>query len=66
MSAVGSDGMNSVGSPNAVSALPRPLTIRSSVPDARNTPIATRIAMRYGMIRMATLKPSFAPSMKAS
>ena len=38
----------------------------SIAPEARNTPMATSMAMRYGMMRTAVEKPSFAPSMKAS
>ena len=37
--------------------------INSSIaPEALNIPMATRIAMRYGIIRTAISKPSFAPS----
>jgi len=35
-------------------------------PAARNIPTATRIATRYGIIRIATLKPSLAPSTNSS
>ena len=35
-------------------------------PVLRNTEIAARMAMRYGMMVTATPKPSFAPSTKAS
>ena len=34
----------------------------SIAPEALNIPMATRIAMRYGIIRTAISKPSFAPS----
>ena len=41
--------------------------MRASIaPDARNTPMATSMAMRYGMMRTAVANPSFAPSMNAS
>ena len=38
----------------------------SMAPLARKMPIATSIATRYGMIRIATLKPSLAPSTNTS
>ena len=44
----------------------RPLIIHSIAPDARNIPIAKRIATRYGMMRTATLNPSFAPVTNSS
>ena len=39
---------------------------KSNAPDARNTPTAQSIATRYGSRLLATSKPSFAPSTKAS
>jgi len=41
-------------------------TSQSMAPLARNIPIATRMATRYGMMRTPISNPSFAPSMKLS
>ena len=38
----------------------------SMPPEPRNIPMATRIATRFGMMRMMTWKPSFAPSTNSS
>ena len=55
-------GRASAGIPiNAVAGAIQPMS-RSRLPDARNIPTATRIATRYGIIRMATWNPSRAPS----
>ena len=43
-----------------------PEIIKSIAPEALKIPIATRIATRNGIILIAILKPSFAPSIKAS
>ena len=58
--------MKSVRRPSAATIRPMPFTRKSSAPEARKTPIATRMAMRYGMILTATENPSLAPSMNAS
>ena len=43
-----------------------PLRIPSNAPDARNKAIAHKIAIKYGIILIATLKPPFAPSINDS
>lgn len=43
-----------------------PSMIKSIAPEARNTPIPTKMATRYGMIVTAVLNPSLAPSMNVS
>src|SRR5437016_10838989 len=39
---------------------------KSIPPEPRNMPMATSMATRYGMMRTAKLKPSFAPSTNSS
>ena len=59
-------GTRSAGNPVAVVNGRSALVSMSIAPEARNIPMATRIPTRKGMMRTATWKPSFAPSMKTS
>jgi len=45
---------------------PIPSVINVRQPDALNTAMATKMAIKYGIICIAVVNPSFAPSIKAS
>ena len=64
--ATGKAPVNLVSKPSQSKNAAIPDIIKSIAPDARKIPIATKTATRKGMIFTAILKPSFAPSMKAS
>ena len=64
--AVGRAPTNWLSSPHFSTHQPIPFTTASMAPDARNTPMPTNMAIRYGIILMAVVKPSLAPSTNAS
>ena len=63
---ISDEGRASAGKPTHEITGWRIQTSQSIAPLARNMPIATRIATRYGMIRTPIWNPSLAPSMKLS
>ena len=64
--AVGRAATKSVSPPQNATHADTPSISISIAPEARNTPTATNIATRYGIILTAVEKPSFAPSINAS
>ena len=66
ISAVGSADTKSVRSPMDENKLLRPSVRKVKAPEFRKTLMATSMATRYGMIRMATSNPPLAPSTKVS
>src|SRR5574344_1699851 len=60
------NGNTSTGTDNLFSIGDRILPHISIAPEALNIDIATSIATRYGMMFIATVNPSFAPSVNAS
>ena len=63
---ISAKGRFSGGNPIRVKTGERKLSNKSRAPEARNMPIATSIATRYGIILTEIVKPSFAPSTKVS
>ena len=59
-------GKTSGGSPKGPVTGPTTFARASIAPAPRKAPTAARMATRKGMMRMATVNPSFAPSTKAS
>ena len=59
-------GRTSAGSPSGPVIGASTFARASIAPAPRKAPTAARIATRKGMMRTATLKPSFAPSTNAS
>ena len=64
--AVGSAPTQSVAAPRLFTTHVRPPINQSMAPEALNTPMPTSMATKKGMMRTAVLKPSLAPSIKAS
>ena len=59
-------GIMSVGMLKNVKTGASAVPIHSKTPDALSIEIPTIIATKYGIILIATLNPSFAPSVKTS
>lgn len=66
MNAVGNASTKLVSAPVVPTIHRIPSMTKSSAPLALNIPTATSMAMRNGIMRIAVLNPSLAPSMNAS